>query len=49
MNKKFKIVLQKKDSKIEELIKFLIHDIAQKRYQKLVDKTVNEILSQPND
>ena len=32
-----------------EIMKFLIHDIIEKRWQKLVEKTVNEILSQPDE
>ena len=32
-----------------EIMKFLIHDIIEKRRQKLVDECVNEVISQPGD
>ena len=32
-----------------EIMKFLIHDIIEKRCQKLVDECVNEVISQPDE
>ena len=49
MNKKITKVWDKMDDDSKVAMKSLIHNIAEKRWQKLVDECVNEVISQPGD
>ena len=40
MNKKFKKVWDKMDDETKESIKYLINELAQKKYQKLADEAM---------